>query len=83
MGVRPRDEPESVLPPPELVAKQRSNACHEIMEGDNYLLISSSEGEFAVTRNVDPEMLAKYICYLEVVKADLVDMIRGVAHNDD
>ncbi len=82
MGECPVDEPESVLPPPELVRKQRVNACHEVMEGDNYLLISSSEGEFGVSHHIDPENVAKYIGYLEAVKQELVNRITGAGHDD-
>lgn len=71
------NEPESALPGPSQEAMRRSNACHEIMEGDQFLLISSSKGDFSVSRHINPRDYPRYICYLEVVKAEMVDAIRG------
>lgn len=72
-------EPESAS---SLVAKQKHNACHEIMEGEEFLLISSSEGEFGVSQHVNPKNYLKYIAYLEVAKSELVDAVKDAARDD-
>lgn len=79
MGVSPVDEPEGRFS----LSKQKSNACHDIMEGDEYLLISSSEGEFGISRHIDPKNYAKYIGLLEVAKSELLKTIHEAARADD
>ncbi len=60
---------------PEQIERLRAEACEEVIDSNNFVLITHSEGEFAVSHHVSAENLAKFIGWLEVVKLDMVETI--------
>ncbi len=55
--------------------ERKAEACNDIIEGDDFIAITSSENEFSVSHHVSAENLAKFIGWLEVVKLDMVETI--------
>lgn len=54
------------------VNERKAEACDDIIEGDDFILITTSGKEFSVSHHVSAENLAKFIGWLEVVKLDMV-----------
>ncbi len=53
----------------------KNDACNDIIENDNFIVISTSGNQFSVAHHVSAENLAKFIGWLEVVKSDMVETI--------
>lgn len=61
--------------PKEESNERKTEACNDIIEGDDFIVITSSGNEFSVSHHVSAENLAKFIGWLEVVKLDMVETI--------
>ncbi len=53
----------------------KADACNDIIENKNFIVISTSGDKFSVTHHISAENLAKFIGWLEVVKLDMVETI--------
>lgn len=63
------------------VNQRKAEACDDLIEGDNFILITSSGNEFSVAHHVSAGNLAKFIGWLEVVKLDMVETITEAGEN--
>ncbi len=53
----------------------KADACNDIIENENFIVISTAGDKFSVTHHVSAENIAKFVCWLEVVKSGMIETI--------
>lgn len=69
------NSPSSTGVPDKEIDQRKSQACNDVIDCDNFIVITTSGKVFSVSHHVSAENLAKFIGWLEVVKLDMVETI--------